>query len=417
MSESFRRIRAADLISAGLLRVEDGNHGEYRPRRDEFSNVGTAFIRAADLTASGINFAGAEKINEAARSRIRKGVGAPCDTILSHKGTVGKVAFASADSPNFVCSPQTTVWRSLDHAEIDPRFLFYELQASGFQGQLTALKSESDMAPYVSLTEQRKLWLSLPPVPVQRAIAEMLGALDDKIAVNEQISRTASALASVYGQQFLSRADGDYVTLGEVADIAKGVSYRSADLESGNDRLVTLKCVGRDGRFQVEGLKRYSGDYKQSQVVKNGDIVVAQTDLTQRAEVIGRPVRVSVSGHAGRLVASLDLVAVRPGPYLSRETLLALLSTQAFREHSLSYCNGTTVLHMGARALPEFRFRLPSNKIVEAATDVMAPLLSRSDGARWEGKALADLRDTLLPGLMSGAIRVPSAEKAVEDAI
>ena len=61
-----------DLSDRGLIRVEDGNHGEYRPRKNEFVEHGVAFIRAADLGEIGINFINASKINETAVSRITK---------------------------------------------------------------------------------------------------------------------------------------------------------------------------------------------------------------------------------------------------------------------------------------------------------------------------------------------------------
>ena len=100
-----------DLVAQGVLRVEDGNHGNDRPRPDEFIADGVAFIRAADMTSGVVDFEGAGKINDVAVRRIRKGVGQPGDVILSHKGTVGRVAVAPLSAPDFVCSPQTTFWR------------------------------------------------------------------------------------------------------------------------------------------------------------------------------------------------------------------------------------------------------------------------------------------------------------------
>jgi len=81
-----------DLQNRGLLFVEDGNHGENRPRRDEFVETGIPFIRAADLSDGQILFETASRINDVALQRIRKGLAKACDIILSHKGTVGKVA-------------------------------------------------------------------------------------------------------------------------------------------------------------------------------------------------------------------------------------------------------------------------------------------------------------------------------------
>src|SRR5688572_9742385 len=105
----------------GVLRVEDGNHGEYRPRRDEFVTYGVAFIRAADIDAGEIQFDTASRISETAVARITKGIGRPGDVLFSHKGTVGKLALAPPDAPPFVCSPQTTFWRVTDTNTLDRR--------------------------------------------------------------------------------------------------------------------------------------------------------------------------------------------------------------------------------------------------------------------------------------------------------
>src|SRR5271166_2589637 len=114
MAEEWRTATVAELQRDGILLVEDGNHGEYRPRPDEFTDSDVAFIRAADMDVGRVLFESASKINEVARRRITKGIGAPGDILLSHKGTVGKVALVPDGAPSFVCSPQTTFWRTLN---------------------------------------------------------------------------------------------------------------------------------------------------------------------------------------------------------------------------------------------------------------------------------------------------------------
>jgi type I restriction enzyme S subunit len=87
--DDWPRRSVSELESDGIILVQDGNHGEYRPRKHEFVHQGTAFIRAADLQDGQIDFNAASKINETALARITKGIGAPRDVILSHKGTSG----------------------------------------------------------------------------------------------------------------------------------------------------------------------------------------------------------------------------------------------------------------------------------------------------------------------------------------
>ena len=185
----------AELQRDGILLVEDGNHGEYRPRADEFVDRGIAFIRAADMDAGRVLFESAAKINKRARERITKGIGAPGDVLLSHKGTVGKVALVPDEAPTFVCSPQTTFWRTRDEKHLDRRYLYAFLRSPGFRAQLATREGETDMAPYVSLTSQRGLWVVLPPISEQRAIAHILGTLDDKIELNRRMNETLEAMA------------------------------------------------------------------------------------------------------------------------------------------------------------------------------------------------------------------------------
>ena len=102
------------LQERGALWVEDGNHGESRPRQGEFGAGPTAFIRAADIADGRVLFESAQRITDNALARISKGIGRSGDILFSHKGTVGKVALVPVDAPPFVCSPQTTFWRSLN---------------------------------------------------------------------------------------------------------------------------------------------------------------------------------------------------------------------------------------------------------------------------------------------------------------
>jgi type I restriction enzyme S subunit len=136
MAGEWRTSTVIELQQKGVLLVEDGNHGEYRPRPDEFVDEGVAFIRAADMDNGRILFESASKITERARQRITKGIGLPGDVLLSHKGTVGKVALAPTDAPAFVCSPQTTFWRTLNPTLLDCKYLHAFLRSHLFTSNL-----------------------------------------------------------------------------------------------------------------------------------------------------------------------------------------------------------------------------------------------------------------------------------------
>lgn len=194
-SDELQLLSVGELQRRGVLFVEDGNHGQYRPRADEFGDGKFAFIRAADLDSGRILFDSAQRISDKAVARIRKGVGAGGDVLFSHKGTVGKLALAPLDSPAFVCSPQTTFWRALDPEQLDRRYLYYYMQSRAFTDQWRARCNETDMAAYVSLTAQRELNVALPPIEEQRSISAVLGALDEKAERNRLTALSLERLA------------------------------------------------------------------------------------------------------------------------------------------------------------------------------------------------------------------------------
>ncbi len=211
MKSSWRSRTVSQLEAARILLVQDGNHGEYRPRRDELVARGTPHIRAADIGDDGvIDFSGAQRISEVALARIKKGVGARGDVLLTHKGTVGRLARVPSDAPHFVCSPQTTFWRSLDGNQLDQAFLFAYMRSPMFAAQLRVRMNDSDMAPYVSLTAQRAFTVLLPPIAEQRRIASILNAVDDKINSNFRLNLRLDELARALLRRLLARPSASW---------------------------------------------------------------------------------------------------------------------------------------------------------------------------------------------------------------
>jgi len=203
-------LKASELEESGDLFVQDGNHGEYRPRPDEFVRDGVPFIRAGDMREGRIVFDSAERINTNAFARIRKGIAHPGDIILTSNGTVGVVAVASDEYETFVCSPQTTFWRvKPDAKNLDRRYLYAFLRSPEFRPQMSALMNQTDMAPYLSLTDQRKMLVRLPPIHIQRRLGGIIGALDEKIICNRRMNEILEAMARVLFTHWFMDGDGD----------------------------------------------------------------------------------------------------------------------------------------------------------------------------------------------------------------
>lgn len=395
--------------------------------------------------------------------------------VTGRYGTLGQVFFIEKDY-----WPLNTSLYVRDFKGNDPRFVSYFLKTLDFMAY-----SDKAAVPGLNRNHLHMASVEVPPLPEQRAIAGVLGALDDKIEVNRKTARVLEGIAravftswfvdfdpvrynirqrehAALGRagRFISTGDdltisdpsgkvihrgGDAMygpiahlfpdrlvdsplgevpegwrvgTLGDLIDTVKGRSYKSEELVPSETALVTLKSFARGGGYRPDGLKAYSGTYKPEQVVKPGELVVSCTDVTQAAEVIGRPAIVRASREFKTLVASLDTLIIRPRDgAVTRAFLYFLGGTDAFVAHTYAHTTGTTVLHLAKQAVPSFQFPLPPVELVRQFDGLASPVLERLQGLADESEVLAALRDALLPKLISGELRIADAERIVGRAV
>ncbi len=157
------RKKAADLVSEGILEIGDG----YRAKNSELGAPGLPFVRAGDLD-SGFNLAGAEVLSEESVAKAGSKVGSSGDVAFTSKGTIGRFARVSSHTPRFVYSPQVCYWRSLDRERLHPAILYCWMVGDGFRAQIDAVAGQTDMAPYVSLRDQRQM--EVPVFPSDQAV-------------------------------------------------------------------------------------------------------------------------------------------------------------------------------------------------------------------------------------------------------
>lgn len=429
-----------ELQDEGILLVADGNHGEYRPRGDEFGQGEHAFIRAADMSDGRVLFDSAKRINERALARIRKGIGQGGDVLFSHKGTVGKLALVPLDAPPFVCSPQTTFWRTLDQERLDRRFLYYFMRSREFTNQWMARSNETDMAAYVSLTAQRQLKVALPEIEVQRVVAGVLGGLEDKIEQNRRTARALERLArTIFRAWFV---DFEPVT----AKAAGAVSFPSMP-QRVFDALPTGfvdSDIGRvPKRWEVEALssvctlvgggtpKRsepayWDGDipwYSVKDAPRDGEIWVVNTSeritghglANSAASLVPKgSTIVSARGTVGKLAMAGSSMAFnqscyglvpRDGSSFGYLNLLlhAAVAQLQQRTHGSVFDTITRATFDGLMVAK------PQAALVSAFEAVVAPLLNVLLASLQESSRIAEMREYLLPKLVSGNVRVEVA--------
>ena len=252
----------------------------------------------------------------------------------------------------------------------------------------------------------------------QREIGSFLSKIDDKIELNNKINENLEQQAqAVFRSWFVDfepfggvmPSDWEAFNLEKIAVIDNGYSYKGKELQSSNIAMATIKNFDRNGGFKLDGFKEIipSVKIKSSHYVKKFDILVAHTDLTQNADIIGNAELLLSSGEYKSVVASMDLVKVTSKENFNQFLLASLLKSKLFKTHALGYVNGTTVLHLSKKALKEYIIYLPKdlsllNKISLYLENVYLKISANID----ENQQLIQLRDTLLPKLMSGELDV-----------
>ena len=329
-----------------------------------------------------------------------------------------------------------------DRSRLDPQFVSYFLNSGPCLALIDSLTTGTTRRR-IKRTDIERLTVPLPLLDEQRAIAHVLGTLDDKIELNRRMNATLEAMAravfkdwfvdfgpvraklagrepylppevwSLFPDRLVDSELGEIPkgwevgALGNAVVTTKGCSYRSKELTESETALVTLKSFARGGGYRPDGLKSFVGKYKAGQVVHPGEVVIACTDVTQAADVIGRPAIVQPDPRYRTLVASLDTLIIRPThESMTRAFLYFLTSTAEFVSHTYAHTTGTTVLHLTKDAVPSFRFAQPPPRVVESFDATVQPTLSRIQTAPQESNLLAVLRDELLPKLVLGKVRI-----------
>lgn len=342
--------------------------------------------------------------------------------LFSSRAPIGYVAIAAND----MCTNQG--FKSvIPNDETDSEFLYYLLKYN--KNNIASQGSGTTFAE-VSGKTMKEIEVVVPKEKDdQRHIASVLSSLDRKIELNNKINadleEMAQAIFKNWFVDFEPFKDGKFVdselgmipegwkviSLNEILDNVSGYSYKGSELQSSNIAMATIKNFERKGGFKTEGYKEIviSKKIKETQFVNMFDVLVAHTDLTQNAEIVGNPAIVLSKGGYEKLIMSMDLTKVISKiEGVTNGLLYCILSTSRFKEHALGYVNGTTVLHMSKKAVPEYTCAFP--KDINQIRDLCITLDSiykRMAVTYEENSHLSLLRDTLLPRLMSGELEVP----------
>ena len=430
MVGEWQRREVSDLLNEGKLIIGDG----YRAKNEELTSSGLPFARAGNIN-NGFRFEDADHFPEQNLARVGNKVSQPGDVVFTSKGTVGRFALVRPETKRFVYSPQLCFWRSLDCEKIDPRFLYYWMCGHEFFVQFKGVSGQTDMAEYVSLTDQRRMHITLPSIYEQRAIAHILGTLDDKIELNRCMNETLEAMARVLFKSWFvdfdpvrAKMEGRDTGLPkEIADLFPDSFEESemGEIPRGWKKLPlyeTAKFIN-GAAFKSEDFCATGEGLPVVKIAELKDGISTQTKWSQRQAGPEQLINTKdlLYSWSGSPDTSLDAFLWTKGPGLLNQHIFKVVAPTTTQKRFVYYLlkflrpilvetarnKQTTGLgHVTVADMKRLLVCWPTEEILAAFDRKIAPIFDRAFANSIEVQALAALRDTILPKLISGELHM-----------
>lgn len=307
-------------------------------------------------------------------------------------------------------------WVVSNHPTADLEYLFYVMANPSFVDTLTRAATGTRM-PRASWDVASAMDVPTPPIPEQRRIAATLGALDSKVALNRRMNHTLEEAARAIFQSWFVDFDGQNdLVMSEEGPIPRSWRLGSVDDVVWRHRENVQPSEIADGTAYVglEHVPRRSaslegwGDKEQ---VTSAKARFAKGDVLFGAL---RPYFHKVVPAPLNGVCSTDILVLRPRTAHARWFAFGHLYADAMIAHATASSSGTRMPRTKWQDLCRRRIPIPPERLLHQYSAVVDPLYQRLWGNITESRTLTALRDTLLPKLLSGELRVPEALDLVE---
>jgi type I restriction enzyme S subunit len=429
--QSIRLGELSEVITKGTTPTTLG----YR-----FTNSGINYVKSESVTFDGwidrskFAFIEPETHEALKRSQLQEG-----DILFSMAGVfIGKTAVVPKSILPANTNQAVGIVR-LDKRRAEPRFIDYFLRNPSYNHYLNNLVAQSAQ-PNLNLTEIRNLPINLPPLAEQKRIAEVLGALDDKIELNRRMNATLEATARALFQSWFvdfypirAKLDGR-TPLG--MDTATATLFPDSFEESPLGHIPkgwevkpvgeVVDCVG-GGTPSTSDPKYWEGGTYHWTTPKDFSSLQAPILLDTERRLTDAGVAKISSGllPAGTLLMSsrapVGYLAISAIPVAINQGFIAMkCNEQASNYFMLNWCQqnmaeiegratGTTFAEISKQNFRPIPLVLPKQDIMTAFSNRVAPLYEQITANLRQSRTLAILRDTLLPKLLFGELSVREA--------
>lgn len=359
-------------------------------------NIGDNVIHAEGIAR--IRESDAQRLS---KYRMRRG-----DIVYSRRGDVEKRALVRDANEGWLCGTGCLRVRLGDNSIHDPAFLSYLLGTAESRAWIVRHSVGATMAN-LNTSILSAVPLVVPEPSVQRAIAEVLAALEEKIAANTRLTASTAELATTHFARAYKQAVRT-CSLSELVTTQYGITTSAHD-EHG-PKFLRVTDINKKPWIEWDNTPNctVSPAELSKYRVSAGDILVARMADPGKAAFID-------SGDPEAVFASY-LVRLKAHDPAQAMYIYYFLRSQRYQEYAEGAMSGSVQKNMNAKVIVGADIALPEDAPIRQFSEAAAPLRRLIQSYLEQNRRLVETRDALLPQLMSGKLRVKDAEKVLEEA-
>lgn len=375
----------SELVPLEMIVDSPITYGVVKPGPEDQN--GPLFIRGGDIVDGKIIIENLRTITKEISYQYRRTLLLGGELVVSLVGNPGQVAIVPDALKGANIARQVGLIRI--KAGVSKEFVKYFLLSPNGKSALFS-QSRGSVQQVINLTELRQVKIPLPPLPEQRAIADVLGALDDKIDLNRKMNATLESLAqALFKHTFLDNPERERWEVKKLGDVIENFDSKRIPLSSRQ-------------RAERQGIYPYYGatsimDFIDDYIFDGIYILVAEDGSVITEE--DHPV---IQYVWGKFWLNNHAHILKGNNGISNEQLLLFLKNV----NILPYITGAVQLKLNQGNLNSIPFVHPPKLLCEEFHNTVSPLFSKIRLNLDENQTLVELRDTLLPRLMSGQVRV-----------
>lgn len=387
MKCEWKKVSIKDLC----IGIYDGPHAT-PPKSDS----GAVFLGIPNFSNGRLDLSNIRYISEDDLPRWTKRVTPKAhDIVFSYEATLN--LYAIIPEGFYGCLGRRMALMRPDESKVDYRYLYYYMFSTEWREEIERHKVNGSTVDRIPLVSFPSFTVNLPDMATQRYIADILSALDDKIEINNKINANLQQQAFCLFDQFLTKASGESVLISDIVDL----NPKRALTKNQIAKCIDMAQLSTTGAFPDGWVDK---PFKGGMRFENGDTLLAR--ITPCLEN-GKTAFIDFLNEGEVAFGSTEYVVLSPKQGIPPEYLYCLARYPAFVDYAVKNMNGSSGRQrVSAETIGQYSLPRLSEEQYQTFGKLVSPLFRKMKYNWMENMRLAELRDVLLPKLMSGEIEV-----------